>query len=75
MQYRRPKQTAAELGRGRGCRMATPDLTAFALIGGLIVLGLLVGAGLVVLSWFREREHLDVIAEVTPAAIRRDRAA
>ena len=45
--------------------MATPDLTAFALMG----------AGLVVLSWFREREHLDVIAEVTPAAIRRDRAA
>ena len=55
--------------------MATPDLTAFVLIGGLIVLGVLVGAGLVVLSWFREREHLDAIAEVTPAAIRRDRAA
>ena len=44
-------------------------------VGGLIVLGVLVGAGLVVLSWFREREHFDVIAEVTRAAIRRDRAA
>ena len=55
---------------------ATPDLTAFVLIGGLIVLGMLVGVGLVLLSWVRERErereHLDVIA---PASARHDRAA
>ena len=54
---------------------ATPDLTVFALIGGLILLGVLVGVGLVLLSWLREAEHVDVIAEVPPAAARRDRAA
>jgi hypothetical protein len=56
---------------------ATPDLTAFALIGGLIVLGMLVGVGLVLLSWVRERgrEELDVIAEAPSASARQDRAA
>ena len=54
---------------------ATPDLTAFALIGGLIVLGVLVGVGLVLLSWLRERMDLDMILEVPPAAAPRDRAA
>jgi hypothetical protein len=56
---------------------ATPDLTAFALIGGLIMLGMLVGVGLVLVSWVREREreHFDVIAEVPPASARHDRAA
>jgi hypothetical protein len=54
---------------------ATPDLTAFALIGGLIALGVLVGVGLVLVSWLREREDLDVSVDVPPAAPRRDRAA
>jgi hypothetical protein len=51
----------------------TSYLTAFVLIGVLLVVGVLIGAGLVLVSWLREREERAVRDEPPPTE--RDRAA
>jgi hypothetical protein len=53
----------------------TPYLTAFALIGGLVVLGLLVGVGLVLLTMMRERHDVGAARDGAAGATDRDRAA
>jgi hypothetical protein len=53
----------------------TPHLIAFVLIGGLVVLGLLVGAGLVLLTAMRERHDVGVMRDEAAEARDRDRAA
>jgi hypothetical protein len=53
----------------------TPQLIAFVLIGGLVVLGLLVGVGLVLLTTMRERHDTGATRDEAAAATDRDRAA
>ena len=52
----------------------TSYLTAFVLIGALLVVGVLVGAGLVLVSWLRERDERRAIRDGPPPT-ERDRAA
>jgi hypothetical protein len=53
----------------------TLHVTAFVIIGGLVVLGLLVGLGLVLLSLLRERHDVGGRGGEEPQATDRDRAA
>jgi hypothetical protein len=53
----------------------TAYLTAFVLIGGLVVLGLLVGVGLVLLTWLRERRDVDAVRTEAADTSDHDRAA
>ena len=60
---------------GVACTAMTPQLIAFVLIGGLVVLGLLVGVGLVLLTTMRERHDTGATRDEAAAATDRDRAA
>jgi hypothetical protein len=53
----------------------TPQFIAFALIGGLVVLGLLVGVGLVLFTTMRERHNVRATRDETAETTDRDRAA
>jgi hypothetical protein len=66
------------LSRGlAGCSIAamTSYLTAFVLIGGLVVLGLLVGVGLVLLTVLRERADVGATRDEAVKGADQDRAA
>jgi len=47
----------------------------FVLIGGMVVLGLLVGLGLVLLTWLRERRDVDAMRAEVADTPDQDRAA
>ena len=53
----------------------TSYLTALVLIGALLVVGVLVGAGLVLVSWLRERHDPGATRGEPPTPSERDRAA